>query len=217
MRVELPHAFLKFVLYLARIDLRAQIDIHEAEMHAFEIGEVSLRGRRLAQISVFPVRDHSDDFNVRADWLHVVDEPEALPDRISAREVFPGKALVDDSVFGRPHVLCSEGTPGEDRNTERSKVVRADLAENRLLLHRRSFEILTQDRILPSVALQKRHGGEPNRVDTGHGLEIDVEPLIERFGLFVGVSVERRIDPEGKKMIGGEPRPQAIEIAQSAN
>src|SRR5580704_2964233 len=102
MRIELPHALLKFVLYLARIDLRAQIDIHEAEMHAFEIGEVSLSGRRLAQVSVF---------TVRADWFHIIDEPEALPDRISAREVFPGKALVDDSVFGRPHVLCSEGTP----------------------------------------------------------------------------------------------------------
>ena len=72
MRVELTHAFAKFILDLARIGLRAQIDIHEAEMGAFEIREIGLRRRRLPQISVFLVGDHSDDLNVRGDWLHVV-------------------------------------------------------------------------------------------------------------------------------------------------
>ena len=100
MRVELAHAFAKFILDLARIGLRAQIDVHEPEMDIIEVREIGLRWRSLPQISVFPVRDHPDDFNVRADWLHVVHEPEALPDRISAREIFLGKALIDDRVFG---------------------------------------------------------------------------------------------------------------------
>src|ERR1700757_1941123 len=91
----------------------------------FEIGKISLRWRRLTQISVFPVRDHPDYFNVRADGLHVVHEAEPLPDRFSAGEVFPGKALINDSVFGRPDVLRGKLTSGDDRNAERSKVVRA--------------------------------------------------------------------------------------------
>jgi hypothetical protein len=76
-------------------------------MGALEVGKIGLRRRSLAQISVFPVGDHPDDFNVRSDWYHFVHQPEALPDRISAREVFPGKGLIDDSVFvaGRPIVL----------------------------------------------------------------------------------------------------------------
>lgn len=143
MRVELPHTFSKPILDYARIGLRAQIDVHEAKFRALEIREECLRRRRLPQISVFLVRNHTDDFNVRTGWFHFVHEPEALPDRTSARKVLPGKGLIDDSgfVFDRPVVLGGDGTPGDDRNTERSKVVRADLAENRLFLDRRSFEI----------------------------------------------------------------------------
>jgi hypothetical protein len=92
--------------------------------------------------------------------------PKALPDRISAREILPGEALIDDSVFGRSHVLRGEGTPSDDMNTQRSKVVRADLAKNRLFLDRRSFEILALDSILPCITLQKRQGGESNRSNT---------------------------------------------------
>jgi hypothetical protein len=58
MWVELPHAFAKFILDLARIGLRAQIDVHETEMGAFDVREVGLRRRSLPQISLFPVRDH---------------------------------------------------------------------------------------------------------------------------------------------------------------
>jgi hypothetical protein len=32
MRVKLPHAFAKFILDLARVGLRPQIDVHEAEV-----------------------------------------------------------------------------------------------------------------------------------------------------------------------------------------
>src|SRR5262249_4398769 len=92
MRVELPHAFANFILDLARIGLRPQIDGHEAEVGVFEVREVGLRRRSLTQISAFSVRNHPNYFNVRGDWFHVVHEPEALPDWISAREVLLGKA-----------------------------------------------------------------------------------------------------------------------------
>src|SRR5205823_10668410 len=94
MRVELPHAFAKFILDGALIGLRAQIDVHEAEFRALEIRKECLRRRRLPQISVFLVRNHTDDHNVRTGWFHFVHEPEALPDRISARKVLGRKGLV---------------------------------------------------------------------------------------------------------------------------
>jgi hypothetical protein len=47
MRVELAHAFAKFILDLARIGLRPQINVHETEMGAFEVREVGLRRWRL--------------------------------------------------------------------------------------------------------------------------------------------------------------------------
>src|SRR5215467_13688232 len=128
MRIELPHAFAKFVLELVRIGLCAQIDVHEAEMGVFEVWEVGLRRRRLTQISVFLVRDQPNYFNVlRVDRLHVVYHSETLPDWISTREVFPGKSLVDDGVgimtpVAWPYVLRGEVTPGDNRNTERRKV-----------------------------------------------------------------------------------------------
>src|SRR5579864_8511866 len=128
-------------------------------MRVFEVREESLCWRRLPQISIFLVRDNADYFNIlRADWQHFVHHPEALPDRISAREVFSGKALIDDSDSegGRARglcVLCGEGTPGDDGNSERCKVGRANCAENRLFLYRRPFEILAYDRILPCIAL----------------------------------------------------------------
>src|SRR5205823_12555980 len=111
-RVELPHAFEKFILDLARIGLRAQIDVHEAEMGVLDVGEVGLGWRRLTQISIFSVRDHTNYFDARADWLHPVHEAEALPDRSSAREVLLGKAFIDDSEFAQSRVLRGEGTPG---------------------------------------------------------------------------------------------------------
>src|SRR3984885_12911720 len=157
----------------------------------------------------------SRGFNPKS-WLRIrlarasaSEKPAARPD--------PSKALIDDSAFVRSHVLRGEGTPGDDRNTERSKIVRADVVENRLFLDRHSFEILAQDRILPCIALQKRHRGESNRRNTGHGLQVDVQTFIERPGHFVGFSVERRVDCECKKMIGGEPRSHAPEVAQSTN
>jgi hypothetical protein len=61
---------------------------------------------------------------------------------------------------------CAVKARPRDRNAQRSKVVRADLAKNRLFLDRRSFEILALDSILPCIALQKRHGGESNRSNT---------------------------------------------------
>lgn len=65
----------------------------------FEVREVGLRRRSLAQIPVFSVWDYPNYFNVlRADWHRFVHEPEALADRISAWEVVPGETLVDDSV-----------------------------------------------------------------------------------------------------------------------
>src|SRR5215472_2369586 len=129
MRVELPHAFAKFVLELPRIGLGPQIDVHEAEMGALEIWEVGLRRGSLTQISVFNVRGHC---------LHVVHKTEALSDRISAQEVLLGKALVDDSdsivavprivgrpsIVARPHIILrSEGASCNYRNTDRRKVV----------------------------------------------------------------------------------------------
>src|SRR5215813_2225092 len=135
MRIELPHAFAKFVLELARIGLCAQIDVHEAEMGVFEVWKVGLRRRRLTQISVFFVRDQPNYFNVlRVDRLHVVHQPETLPDWISTREVFPGKTLIDDSVgvmtpVAWPKVLRGEVTPRDDGNTERGKVAGADMVE----------------------------------------------------------------------------------------
>src|SRR5262249_23489122 len=113
MRIELPHAFAKFILDLAGIDLRVQIDIHETGMGALKIWEVGLRRGRLTQISVFLVRDQPNYFNVRGHCLHVVHKTEALSDRISAREVLLGKALVDDSdsivamprIVARPNII----------------------------------------------------------------------------------------------------------------
>src|SRR5580692_11291202 len=120
MRVELAHAFAKDIFEPARIAHSAQIDVHEAEMGALEVREERLRRGSLAQISVFPVGDHPDYFDVRSGWLHFVYQPVALFDGISAREVFPGKGQVDDSVFviGWPIVLVFKGAPGDHRNTE---------------------------------------------------------------------------------------------------
>ena len=64
-----------------------------------EVREVSLRRRRLAQIPIFGVRDHSDHLNIRLGRSLIIDQPKAPADRIAGRKIAFGKALVDDRVL----------------------------------------------------------------------------------------------------------------------
>jgi len=65
-----------------------------------EVREVSLRRRRLTQIPVFGLRDHSDHLNIRLGSRSlIIDQPKAPADRIAGRKIAFGKALFDDRVL----------------------------------------------------------------------------------------------------------------------
>lgn len=173
MRVELAHPVAQRVLELARITHRAHINDHAADVGNFGRRKIGLRRGRLPQTSIFPVRNHTDDFRVRCDCPHVVHEPKALPDRIAAGEILLDKGFIHDRVIGWGNISRGKCAAGDDRNPKRPKVVRVHVTKNRLLFNWRSFEVLAQNRILPCKASQDRHSRESHRRNAGHGFQVE--------------------------------------------
>ena len=205
-----------------RVATREQVDVHEAELCVLVIREKCLGRRRLPQIAVFGVGDHADHLNVRLITVGivrfmVVQHPEEPPDGIAAGKIARGEALIDDGDHDGAAVLVGKGASLQDGNAEGGEIARADHIENRLVGDRRSFEILAEDRVLPGIALEKRHGGKAHRCDSGHGAKIDRHPFEEGFGLLGGIAAERRVNGEGEEVFGWKSWPLVLQIAQGTN
>ena len=88
-----------------------------------EVREVSLRRRRLTQIPVFGLRDHSDHLNIRLGSRSlIIDQPKAPADRIAGRKIAFGKALsfaVRDRASQNLSVLVKVGRMTEQNHTPR--------------------------------------------------------------------------------------------------
>src|SRR5262249_48599432 len=147
------------------------------------VRKVDLRlGLRL-QGFVPEIADHTDNLLTRVATYQLLSE------RSKASQIPARESLVDNGDAGRGRsVRCCKGSTGDQGNTHRVEIVRADGApsdQRRLVRRRRRAPIELKIRTGIEIRAQRRAAGERRAVDAGQGPDLREHLLIDAHNFLI--------------------------------